>query len=203
MRQQAERAGALTRQLLAFARRQILEPRDHDLNQNVTETLEPARKGHWEQHGHRATLAADLPVVRADPTQLDQVLMNLCINARDTMPEGGSLIIETSKVSLAADGCKLQPLAHPGDYLLLSVTDAGTGMDSATLDRIFEPFFTTKELGKGTGLGLATVYGIVRQHGGFIHVYSEPGTGTTFRVYIPLKEARLPASKKAEDFPQI
>src|SRR5208282_4654734 len=174
MRHQAERAGALTRQLLAFARRQILEPRDIDFNQTVTETLSLLEKVIGSNIEIRSTLAADLPVVRADPTQLEQVLMNLCINSRDAMPEGGLLVIETAKISFDEESCKLQPLARPGDYVMLCVTDTGTGMDSATLDRMFEPFFTTKELGKGTGLGLATVYGIVRQHSGFIHVYSEP-----------------------------
>lgn len=199
VRQQAERAGSLTRQLLAFARRQILEPRDMDLNQSVTETLSLLEKVIGSNIAIKATLAPKLPVVRADPTQVEQVLMNLCINARDAMPEGGSLIIETSRISFDVEACKLQPLAHPGDYVLLSVTDTGTGMDAATLDRIFEPFFTTKELGKGTGLGLATVYGIVRQHGGFVHVYSELGTGTTFRVYVPVSNAAVAAKERLDE----
>jgi two-component system cell cycle sensor histidine kinase/response regulator CckA len=183
--QQAERAAALTRQLLAFARRQILEPRNIDLNQSVTETLNLLEKVIGSNIEIKTTLAQPLSLVRADPTQVEQVLMNLCINARDAMPEGGSLIIETANAVFDADYCIHQPFARPGDYVMLSVTDTGTGMDTATLDRIFEPFFTTKELGKGTGLGLATVYGIVRQHGGFTHVYSEVGVGTTFRTYLP------------------
>jgi two-component system, cell cycle sensor histidine kinase and response regulator CckA len=203
VRHQAERAGALTRQLLAFARRQILEPRDIDFNQAVTETLNLLEKVLGSNIEIKCTLASGLPVVRADPTQLEQVLMNLCINARDAMPEGGLLIVETSKASLDEESCKVQPLAHPGNYVMLCVTDTGIGMDSATLDRIFEPFFTTKELGKGTGLGLATVYGIVRQHGGFVHVYSEPQMGTTFRVYVPVSSAAIPSQTKPIEEPEV
>lgn len=197
--QQGKRAASLTRQLLAFARRQILEPRDIDFNQGVTEALSLLEKVIGSNIVIRTKLAPGLPLVHADPTQLEQVLMNLCINARDAMPEGGLLVVETSEVSLDAEACKLQPLAQPGEYVMLSVSDSGTGMDSATLDRIFEPFFTTKELGKGTGLGLATVYGIVRQHGGFVRVYSEIGTGTTFRVFIPVSAATAPSPEKRDD----
>lgn len=199
VRHQGERAASLTRQLLAFARRQILEPRDIAFNQSVTEGLSLLEKVIGGNIIIRTSLGAELPLVRADPTQLEQVLMNLCINARDAMPEGGSLIVETSSVHFDGEACKLQPLAHPGDYVVLSVTDSGTGMDSATLDRIFEPFFTTKELGKGTGLGLAMIYGIVRQHGGFVNVYSELGTGSTFRVYIPASNAKAPSLEKRAD----
>lgn len=197
--QQGKRAASLTRQLLAFARRQILEPLDIDFNQGVTEALSLLEKVIGSNIVIRTKLASALPLVHADPTQLEQVLMNLCINARDAMPEGGLLVVETSEVSLDAEACKLQPLAQPGEYVMLSVSDSGTGMDSATLDRIFEPFFTTKELGKGTGLGLATVYGIVRQHGGFVQVYSEIGMGTTFRVYIPVSAAKAPSPEKRDD----
>ncbi len=197
--QQGKRAAALTRQLLAFARRQILEPRNVDLNQTAVETLSLLEKVIGSNIEIKATLAPDLAVVRADPTQVEQVVMNLCINARDAMPAGGSLIIETSNVKLDEQFCALQPLAHPGEYAVLAVTDSGTGMDSATLDRIFEPFFTTKELGKGTGLGLATVYGIVRQHGGFLNVYSELGKGSTFRSYFPVSTDVSAPREKAED----
>ena len=199
IRQQAERAAALTRQLLAFARRQILEPRNIDLNQSVTETLNLLEKVIGGNIEIKTALAPSLSLVRADPTQVEQVLMNLCINARDAMPEGGSLIIETANTTFDADYCAHQPFARPGDYVMLSVTDTGTGMDAATLDRIFEPFFTTKEQGKGTGLGLATVYGIVRQHGGFTHVYSEPGIGTTFRTYLPATPLALKSVELIED----
>jgi two-component system cell cycle sensor histidine kinase/response regulator CckA len=193
VRHQADRAAALTRQLLAFARRQVLEPRDVDLNQAVVETLSLLEKVIGDNIEIRPNLAADLATVRADPIQFEQVLMNLCINARDAMPGGGSLVIETSNVTLDEPFCTLQPLARPGQYAMLSVTDTGTGMDAVTLDRIFEPFFTTKEPGKGTGLGLATVYGILRQHGGFVHVHSEPGIGTTFRAYLPVSTAVVAA----------
>jgi PAS domain S-box-containing protein len=193
VRQQADRAASLTRQLLAFARRQILEPRSIDLNQTAIETLSLLEKVIGTNIEIKANLAPDLAVVRADPIQVEQVLMNLCINARDAMPERGSLLVETANVTLDEGFCALQPLAHPGDYVMLSVTDTGTGMDASTLDRIFEPFFTTKEPGKGTGLGLATVYGIVRQHGGFVHVHSEPGMGSTFHAYFPVS-TEVPAA---------
>ncbi len=192
--QQGKRAAALTRQLLAFARRQILEPRNVDLNNTVVETLNLLEKVLGSNIEIRANLAPDLAVVRADPVQLEQVVMNLCINARDAMPQGGSLILDTSNVAFDERLCALQPLARPGNYAMLSVTDSGIGMDAATLDRIFEPFFTTKEVGKGTGLGLATIYGIVRQHNGFVHVYSELGLGSTFRVYLPAVDVAVDVS---------
>jgi PAS domain S-box-containing protein len=195
MRQQADRAAALTRQLLAFARRQILEPRNIDLNQAVMETLSLLEKVIGSNIEVKSNLAHDLAVVSADPTQVEQILMNLCMNARDAMPNGGSLAIQTCNACFDDNYCATQPFARPGDYAMLSVTDSGTGMDAATLDRIFEPFFTTKGPGKGTGLGLAMVYGIVRQHGGFIHVYSEVNVGTTFRVYLPISTR---ASKQPE-----
>ena len=185
VRHQAERAAALTRQLLAFARRQVLEPVDIDLNQAVIETLSLLEKVIGSNIQISANLSPHLAIVRADPVQVEQVLMNLCINARDAMPQGGSLTVQTTNVAFGEESCARQPLMHPGEYAMLSVTDTGTGMEPAVLDRIFEPFFTTKELGKGTGLGLASVYGIVRQHGGFVQVDSELGKGTTFRVYFP------------------
>jgi len=198
MRQQADRAAALTRQLLAFARRQILEPRNMDLNHTVTETLSLLEKVIGSNIEIKSSLASDLALVSADPTQVEQILMNLCFNARDAMPQGGSLYIETSNAVFDEEYCAVQPLARPGNYSMLSVSDTGTGMDAATIDRIFEPFFTTKELGKGTGLGLAMVYGIVRQHGGFVHVYSELGVGSNFRVYLPIS---LEAGKSPEHPP--
>jgi two-component system cell cycle sensor histidine kinase/response regulator CckA len=199
IRHQAIRAAALTRQLLAFARRQILEPRNLDLNQNVTETLSLLEKVIGSNIEIKTKLAANLTLVRADPTQVDQVLMNLCINARDAMPEGGRLIIETGDATFDEKYCAAQTYARPGHYAMLAVTDTGTGMDVATLDRIFEPFFTTKEMGKGTGLGLATVYGIVRQHGGFVHVYSEVGIGTTFRIYLPVTPSKEKTAVTVEE----
>ena len=202
VQQQAKRAAALTRQLLAFARKQILEPRNVDLNQTVVETLSLLEKVIGSNIEINATLSPDLAIVRVDPTHVEQVVMNLCINARDAMPAGGSLTIETSNVRLDEQFCASHPLGRPGEYAMLTVTDTGTGMDAATLDRIFEPFFTTKELGKGTGLGLATVYGIVRQHGGFVDVYSELGTGSTFRCYFPVStDVSVPRERVEEAGP--
>jgi two-component system cell cycle sensor histidine kinase/response regulator CckA len=199
MRQQADRAAALTRQLLAFARRQILEPRNIDLNHTVTETLSLLEKVIGSNVEIKSTLAPDLALVSADPSQVEQILMNLCFNARDAMPQGGLLSIETGNTLFDDEYCAIQPLARPGRYSMLSVSDTGTGMDAATLDRIFEPFFTTKELGKGTGLGLAMVYGIVGQHGGFVHVYSEPGVGSAFRVYFPISSETVKTPERAPD----
>ena len=166
VRLQAERAPALARQLLAFACRQILEPRNVDLNQIARETLSLLEKVIGTNIQIRANLAPELAIVRADPLQVEQVLMNLCINARDAMPAGGTLTVETSNATLDETFCVREPLAHQGEYEVLSVSDTGTGMDAAKLERIFEPFFTMKEPGKGTGRCLATVYGIVREHAG-------------------------------------
>ena len=199
VRQQAVRAAALTRQLLAFARRQILEPRDIDLNHSVTETLGLLENVIGSNIEIKRNLTSALALVRADPTQIEQVIMNLCINARDAMPEGGRLMIETSESLFDEAGLAAQAHAKPGRYAMLAVTDSGTGMDAGTLDRIFEPFFTTKDLSKGTGLGLATVYGIVRQHGGFLDVYSEVGIGTTFRMYLPITTATTASHVPAYD----
>jgi PAS domain S-box-containing protein len=199
VRHQAERAAALTKQLLAFARRQILEPRDLDLNKSVSETLGLLERVIGSNIEIKTHLPADLALVRADPTQIEQVVMNLCINARDAMASGGSIAIETSNVLLDESCRAINSLASPGSYVVLSVSDTGTGMNQATLDHIFEPFFTTKELGKGTGLGLATVYGIVRQHGGFVNVYSEVGVGTTFRMYLPVSASAKASPERIED----
>jgi PAS domain S-box-containing protein len=199
IRHQAVRAAALTRQLLAFARRQILEPRNIDLNHSVTETLSLLEKVIGSNIEIKTNLAANLALVRADPTQVDQVIMNLCINARDAMPEGGQLVIEAGEAVFDEKYCAVQNMARPGHYTMLAVSDTGMGMDAATLDRIFEPFFTIKETGKGTGLGLATVYGIVSQHGGFLQVYSEVKVGTTFRIYLPVTPTAEEAPVNEED----
>jgi PAS domain S-box-containing protein len=185
IRSQAERAGGLTKQLLAFARRQILEPRNINMNQAVKDVMGLLKPVIGEHIEIKLALAEGIEMTRVDPTQLEQVIMNLCLNARDAMPNGGELLIETSNVEFDDEYCRQYTYARPGPFVLLSISDTGEGMDKATIDRIFEPFFTTKEMGKGTGLGLATVYGIVRQHGGLIHVYSEPRRGSTFRVYLP------------------
>src|SRR6266852_6381330 len=182
---QAQRTAGLTSQLLAFARQQVLQPRKIDLNGLIEEGTSLLRKVIGADVEVRLVPAPNLRVTVADPVQIDQVLMNLCLNARDAMPKGGRLIIETQNADLEEEYCRLHTYVRPGSYVLLSVSDTGIGMDPATIERIFEPFFTTKEVGKGTGLGLATVFGIVKQHGGFINVYSEPGKGTTFRVYLP------------------
>ena len=196
IRDQANWAGRLTSQLLAFARRQMLQPRKTDLNSLVVEGMSLLRRVIGEQIEVRVVAGPDLRVAMVDPAQIEQVLMNLCLNARDAMPQGGRLIIETQNMEIDEEFCHLHPYARQGSFILLSVSDTGVGMDAATSDRIFEPFFTTKELGKGTGLGLATVYGIVKQHGGFIYLYSELTRGTTFRVFLPAcsgsAEPRLP-----------
>ncbi len=185
---QCDRVTALIWQLLAFARRQILEPRNLSLNQTVQEVLNLLDKVIGKDIDIVTVLAEDLYAVRADPTQLEQVLMNLCINSRDAMPKGGLLTIETRNAEFSEQQCRSVPGLQPGRYAELRVRDTGIGMDSGVRERIFEPFFTTKGTGKGTGLGLATVFGIVKQHGGYILVESEPGSGSIFRVFLPANE---------------
>ncbi len=185
----AERAATLTRQLLTFSRRQVIDPANLDLNQAVTELEKLLRKVTREDIEIK-TFPAEGPVmIRADRGQVEQVVMNLCLNARDAMPAGGRLVIETAVESLEEGDLTQYPYMKPGRYGVLSISDTGVGIDEKTRERIFEPFFTTKGPDKGTGLGLAVVYGIVKQHEGFIHVYSEPGKGTTFRVYFPKVDA--------------
>jgi two-component system cell cycle sensor histidine kinase/response regulator CckA len=185
----ADRAAALTRQLLAFSRRQVLQPKVLDLNDVVAEVEKMMRRLITENIQIVTVAAPKLGKVRADAGQIEQVLVNLAINARDAMPSGGRLTIETANVELDETYVRANPEAHAGSYVMLAVADTGHGMDAKTISRIFEPFFTTKEDGKGTGLGLASVYGIVRQSGGTVTVYSEPGRGTTFKVYLPRVEA--------------
>lgn len=185
IREQSVRAGKLTSQLLAFAGGQILQTRKISLNILVEEEMGLLSRIIGEDIEVRIRVAPDLRVTLADPTQIEQVLMNLCLNARDAMAGGGQMLVETENVELGAEFCGNHACGRPGSYVLLSVTDTGVGMDTATMDSMFEPFFTTKETGKGTGLGLATVQGIVNQHGGFILANSEPGKGTSFQVYLP------------------
>jgi two-component system, cell cycle sensor histidine kinase and response regulator CckA len=190
---QCDRVTALIRQLLAFARRQILEPRSLSLNQTARDVMSLLDKVIGKDIEIKLALAEDLLSVRADSTQIEQVLMNLCINSRDAMPKGGFITIATYNASFTQEDCRRLPGTQFGHFAELRVTDTGMGMDASTRERIFEPFFTTKGPGKGTGLGLATVYGIIRQHNGFVQVESEPGEGSTFRVFLPASEA--PVSK--------
>jgi len=203
IRDQAVWAGQLTSQLLMFARRQVLQPRGVDLNTLVEEGMKLLHRLIGAQFEVRILKHPELEIALVDPTQVQQALMNLCLNARDAMPEGGILTIETQNVEIDEEYCRQHPSGKPGRYVMLSVSDTGVGMDKATLDRVFEPFFTTKEMGRGTGLGLATVYGVVKQHGGFIYAYSEPGNGTVFRLYFPVLVGTAAAPKiRAKESPQ-
>ncbi|GAW68793.1 histidine kinase [Geoanaerobacter pelophilus] len=189
IRQAAEKSAALTQQLLGFARKQTIAPKVLELNQTVEQMLGMLRRLVGENIDVVWRPAPELWAVKMDPSQLDQILANLCVNARDAIADVGRITIETANARLDKDYCASHFGFFPGDYVQLTVSDDGCGIDKETMARIFEPFFTTKELGKGTGLGLATLYGIVKQNSGFINTYSEPGAGTSFKIYLPRYDA--------------
>ncbi|HKU41965.1 MAG TPA: response regulator [Polyangiales bacterium] len=185
-----ETGAALTRQLLTFSRKQVFKPTVIDINQAITELERMLRRLIGEDIDYCTVLEPSIGRVRADPNQVQQILMNLVVNARDAMPHGGKLTVETANALLDPGYASSHPNVRPGNYVMLTVSDNGQGMDLNTQAHIFEPFFTTKAVGKGTGLGLSTVYGIVQQSGGHVWVYSEPGFGTTFRIYLPRIDER-------------
>ncbi len=197
IQQTVARAAALTHQLLAFSRKQLLQPKALDLNGVVAGIVPLLRRLIGEDIELTIGPGAALRRVKADPTQIEQVIVNLAVNARDAMPRGGQLMIETANVDLPANFSDLPEAVPEGAYVMLMIADTGVGMDGSVQSHLFEPFFTTKEVGKGTGLGLATVHGIVRQHGGSIRVYSAPGEGTTFKIYLPETAEPLDAETAA------
>jgi len=183
-----EKASALTRQLLAFSRKQILEVKPISVNTTISSLLKMLGKVLGEDIEIDTQLKANIDTIEADQGQIEQVLMNLAVNARDAMPSGGRIVIETQNIILDNDYTKSHPEVEPGYYVMIAFTDFGEGMKNEILEQIFDPFFTTKERGKGTGLGLATVHGIVKQHAGQIFVYSEPDKGTTFKIFFPVSD---------------
>ena len=194
----ADHSRNVTRQLLAFSRKQIINPSPLDLNRLVSDTQKTLARLIGEDIDLRFYPGPDVWTIRFDPSQIEQVLINLAVNARDAMPAGGKLALETANVHLDDDDCRMHPGCIPGDFVMLGISDNGTGMAPETLAHVFEPFFTTKDVGKGTGLGLATVYGIVKQAGGFIDVYSEPDQGTVFKIYLP----RMTAAEEIAPAPE-
>jgi len=196
VKKSGERAATLTQQLLAFSRKAVIQPVVLDLNPVVKDAEKMLRRLIGEDIELRTELEPGLGAIRADRGQIDQILLNLAVNARDAMPKGGSISVRTRNIILGPDHDGHIEVV-PGPYVLLQVTDSGCGMDESTRARIFEPFFTTKEVGKGTGLGLATVYGIVKQNDGYIEVASVPGTGATFRIYLPRTQDTAPVTGEA------
>ena len=183
-----QRGAELVRNLMTFSRKVEPQLRPVNLNHEIVEFQKLISRTIPKIIKIDLHLSGDVPDIEADPSQVGQILMNLGVNARDAMPDGGTLAIETATAILDYDYCAMHPEVKPGPYVVLTVSDTGSGMDKETMARIFDPFFSTKEVGKGTGLGLATVYGIVKQHKGHITCYSEPGQGTTFKIYFPIAE---------------
>jgi signal transduction histidine kinase len=199
----SQKAAELTRSLLAFSRQQPITFFTLGVNDIVTGIEKLLRRLVTEDIAIKTILAPDQPIIRADATQIEQVLLNLATNARDAMPNGGALLIETRITELDDAFVRSHGYGEPGRYALIAVSDTGAGMDEATRQRVFDPFFTTKEVGKGTGLGLSTVYGIVKQHNGYITVYSEPNIGTTFHVYLPAADKIVEREKPAPVVQQV
>lgn len=199
IRKAAERSANLTRQLLAFARKQTIDPKILNINEVLDDMLKMLKRLIGEDITLVWLPAEELWKVKVDPTQMDQVFANLCINARDAIKGVGKITIETANSSFDEEYSREHAGVNPGDYVMIAVSDNGSGMDKKTLDNLFEPFFTTKDVGKGSGLGLATVYGIVKQNNGFINVYSEPGKGSTFKLYFP-RQAETAMTKPQNDF---
>src|SRR5579859_2948822 len=199
IREASKRGASLTRQLLAFSRRQPVQAQVLDLNERLRDVSKLLRPLMGDDVEVILLPRSEIAIVEADPGQLDQIVVNLAVNARDAMPNGGKLIIETAVYDFDQAFAHEHPEMHPGGYVMLAISDNGIGMDEATRARIFEPFFTTKEVGKGTGFGLATVYGIVNQSGGHLWVYSELGHGTTFKIYLPSADSKLESPEERQD----